>query len=313
MFTFKKQKAKEQRLTRQRAINNLPANMAVFSYHAQRASADIPRERQMDGKTVTPVRRAIPKSAWRQPKILIGLSVVLAAFIYLLSLSQTPRIVIVGDTSSKIFAHDLNRYQQTARALFHSSIVNANKVTVNTDAIIRGLQNAFPEIHTVTITLPVVGRQPIVYIQTATPQLILATQHNGQFVLDSNGKALIPVTNRVALPTGQQALPVVQDNSGLSISVGQTILPKQEVNAITEINNQLRVKQLTVVNWSLPAQASELDVKLSNLPYIVRFNLQSDAREEAGIFLATKTYLDGRHITPSQYVDVRLSGRAYYM
>jgi hypothetical protein len=44
----------------------------------------------------------------------------------------------------------------------------------------------------------------------------------------------------------------------------------------------------------------------------VKFNVQSNAREETGTFLAAKNYLDGQHTVPHQYIDARVTGRAYY-
>ena len=63
----------------------------------------------------------------------------------------------------------------------------------------------------------------------------------------------------------------------------------------------------------LPVGTSELDVKLTNQPYTVKFNLESGtARQQAGTFLATQAKLQSQNVTPGQYVDVRVGGRAYY-
>ena len=65
---------------------------------------------------------------------------------------------------------------------------------------------------------------------------------------------------------------------------------------------------------TLPPAASELDVKIAGKPYFVKFNLQADdARRQAGTFLATQAQLQRKGITPAQYIDVRVEGRAYYL
>ncbi len=62
----------------------------------------------------------------------------------------------------------------------------------------------------------------------------------------------------------------------------------------------------------MPPAAYELDVYLSETPYYVKFNLENDALQQAGTFLAAKQRLDRDNIRPEKYVDVRVSGRAYY-
>ncbi|GAC1502981.1 MAG: hypothetical protein NVS1B10_07930 [Candidatus Saccharimonadales bacterium] len=76
---------------------------------------------------------------------------------------------------------------------------------------------------------------------------------------------------------------------------------------------ELRLKHFEVSSLSLPTSTSELDVSLTNQPYYIKFNLQTDnARGESGTFLAAIASLNKQSITPTKYIDVRLNGRAYY-
>ncbi len=64
---------------------------------------------------------------------------------------------------------------------------------------------------------------------------------------------------------------------------------------------------------TLPVGTSELDVRLAGQPYSVKFNLESGtARQQAGTFLATESKLKSQNVTPAEYIDVRVDGRAYY-
>jgi hypothetical protein len=70
---------------------------------------------------------------------------------------------------------------------------------------------------------------------------------------------------------------------------------------------------MSVGSMILPAGTSELDVHLAGQPYFVKFNLNNnDPRQQAGTFLAAIANLQKNHITPAQYIDVRVDGRAYY-
>jgi hypothetical protein len=69
---------------------------------------------------------------------------------------------------------------------------------------------------------------------------------------------------------------------------------------------------MQIESLTLPSGLSELDVRIKGQGYYVKFNLLGDGREEAGAYLALKSHLDAGHITPRQYIDVRVEGKGYY-
>jgi hypothetical protein len=238
--------------------------------------------------------------------------IILIVFLLLVGLDTTPKIVVTGDESAQIFARDSQKYQDTAHDLLKKSVLNGNKLTVDTTVVSNQLAKDFPELRTVSVSLPVIGRQPIVYVQPATPQMLLITQHDGTFVLDSSGRALATATESMKLPTGDKSLPTVTDQSGIRIKSGDIALPSNSARFIAQIAGQLRAKEIGIESLTLPQQTSELDVKIAGAPYFVKFNLQGKAREQSGTYIATRKYLEGKRIMPSQYIDARVTGRAYY-
>ncbi len=311
---FKKKPPVEQPRARNRVtdVNSpQPRNTAVFSYHANRSTSLEGRGR-LTQEEQKPKRSKMPRLGLRKLTRthalggLVGLIVILL----FMGLSSTPKIVVLGSGSNQFALQDLSVYQNAAHASFGKSFTNNNKLTINTDAVALQLKNAFPELHAVSISLPFIGRQPTLYIQPAIPQMVFSTA-SGQFILDSNGRALANYDSKTELPS-DRSVPIVTDQSGITAQKGAIILPSQSVAFITEVAAQLYAKQIKVDTWTLPVSGSELDVKVSGVPYFVKFNLQANPREEAGTFLATKNYLDGQHKTPAQYIDARVSGRAYY-
>jgi len=108
------------------------------------------------------------------------------------------------------------------------------------------------------------------------------------------------------------ALQVVEDQSGLTITLGRAALPRANVAFITEVLGQLTAKKIKVSTLTLPVGASELDVRVEGASYITKYNLHGDARAEVGAFLATKQYLEAQHKTPTSYIDVRVDNKVYY-
>ena len=225
-----------------------------------------------------------------------------------MQLNGTPRVVILKGSQTEAVLRNQQVYTQAVSTLL-SSFSNRNKLTVNTSKVATALEHEFPELETVSVSVPLLGNRPVVTIQPGVPELIFATQ-SGTYLLDSNGRALVAssqVPNLASLN-----LPVVNDQSGLSVAVGSIALPQSTVSFISEVIGQLQAKNLTTTSLVLPVGATELQTTLKGEGYVVKYGLYGDAREEVGAYLAVKHYLDTNHITPSSYVDVRVAGKAYY-
>jgi cell division septal protein FtsQ len=227
-------------------------------------------------------------------------------------LSVSPHARIEPLTSSKAADGALLRshaeYQAAADKLLGSSIWNRNKITINTDQISHQLAAEFPELSSASVTLPLLAHRPTVYVQPAEASLVVAAD-NGAFVIDQNGRALMPSSN---LPTARN-LPQVVDQSGLQIGTGRQVLPSDNVAFIQTVQYELGAKHVHISSMVLPAAARELDAYIEGQPYFVKFNLANDdARQQAGTYLATAAELHRQHTTPKHYIDVRVDGRAYY-
>ncbi len=168
----------------------------------------------------------------------------------------------------------------------------------------------FPELSSVSVVLPLLAHRPVVYLTPSQPTLII-TGLSGSYVLDDNGKALFTVTDTKTIPSLK--LPVLTDQSGLKLSLGQRVLSSTDISFIETIIAQLVAKQVMVSSLTLPVASREIDITITGQPYFVKFNLQDgNALEQAGTLLATKARLSSQGIVPAHYIDVRVPGRAYY-
>ena len=284
----------------------------AFSYHARRAEEELntgraqPRDQDIR-------RREHLVRYWRQRLgMLIALIVIVVCLFNVLLLTSDPRIVPLTDNSTTAsFLHSNATYEHAAQILFNSSLLNGNKITVNTAEVVKQLEAEFPELSDASVTLPLIGHRPIVYISPATPTLMLVTNTQQSFIIDQNGKALIEA-NKLA-SVGDLKLPTVNDQSGIVVKPDEVVLPSANISFIQTIGQQLTAQHFTVSSYVLPAAANELDVHLQGQPYFVKFNMYTnDAKQQAGTFIATAQYLSSKQVTPGQYIDVRVDGRAYY-
>lgn len=276
------------------------------------------RRRKQPGGDVTDSEnknKQVPKRpGWlsRVGAVVLSL-VVLAAAINLLTLSSQASISIINSDgeSSPQTLQDEAIYQQAASELFAASVWNRNKITVDTGSVQKQMEKKFPELTSISITIPWLTHRPVVHIQPATPALVLAKSSEA-WLLDDQGRVLAKAVNRAALGVSDE-LPSVTDQSGLQADLGDQVVPARHIRFMNTVIDQLAARQYTVAELILPSSSSQLDVRLANEPYIVKFNLQNDsAREQAGTFLATIARLKKDRAVPGQYIDVRVPGRAYY-
>ncbi len=279
---------------------------SVFSYRASRSNTSNNLGRSEAKEEV--VRRQNPnaKSRLKRALRLVIFLAIAAVVVSNLLLTSNPKIVLVGATST---FRDASAYQAAAAQAFADSKFNSNKVTVNAGGIRQSLMQTFPELADVSVSLPLFGRQPVVYLQPSTSRLIVQTS-SGAFILDDTGKA---VASGSMVDTLRQAgLPEVHDETQLDIQLGTSVLPSTTVAFITEVVYQLKARGVVVDSLKLPNTPSELHLRIKDVGYYVKFNTRGDARVEVGSFLALKKYLESQNKIPAEYIDVRVESRAYY-
>lgn len=294
-------------------LNSDRQRPASFSYYANRNDRHEKTNRQQVSMAAKRSRLLTMRFWLRRSGLLIAMLAVIACVISILSLSNKPRIVVVDPVGAdaSYALHSTQEYEQAASEYLASSIWNGNKVTVDSGAVSVRMQKTFPELEQVSITLPLVGHRPIVYLYPSTPAFTVQTI-SGTYVLDERGKILISKDSLASSITAD--LPVLVDQSGIPIEVGKRLVSSQKAQFMSDVMTLLAAKGLHVQELVLPARgAQELDARLKGHGYIIKFNMDGvSARQQVGTFLATKENLAGQNKVPAEYIDVRVLGRAYY-
>lgn len=307
MFKKKSKKVTPSRVRRQTISSS---SGPVFSYHAQRTARPGVTGRQEKPQETSSLERRQQGEPLKRLKQLSVLLIVAGLLVSTLWLSKRATVVFVGDQKSQVFLRDRAVYEAAVQEKLASSVLNRNKLTINVDHLNRQLQDSFPELRSAIVSLPLLGHQPTVYVEAAVPNMVFITADGASYVLDGDGRALLS-GSEISSKT-KANLPVVVDQTGLRAKSGQIALPSDSVAFITEVNRQLRAKNITITSMVLPIGGSELDVRIGDVPYLVKFNLRGNAREEVGAYLAVKQSLEAAKTQPRQYIDVRVSQRVYY-
>jgi hypothetical protein len=250
------------------------------------------------------------KSARRHIKSVLLLVLLIVLFVFVSWLNNTPKIIILGPTANRELLQTTAVYKKAAIKLLNESFTNHNKLTLNTDNIVSKLEQEFPELANVTVQFQFLGDSPDIYLQPATPVMLMANSTGNEYIIATSGVAVAPASklNNLAM----FHLLLVTDQSDLTIRPGEAALSSSDIVFIQTIKEQLTAHNLTISSLTLPSASSELDVHINGSSYFIKFNLVTDADQQIGSFLAVRKYLASNSISPSQYIDVRVLGRAFY-
>ncbi|MEO8784855.1 MAG: hypothetical protein ABI221_00780, partial [Candidatus Saccharimonadales bacterium] len=242
-----------------------PSSSAAFSYYASGRSAESKKH------TIHPTGW-LQKTWVRNLPSIVALSVLLVIVLYCLGLSTNqPKVILSGSGAG---LRPVAVYQAGAQQILNQSLLSRTKFTINTAGFQQDFQDRFPEVSQVSLGLPLIGRRPVVSIVAAQPEIIL-TSNNQAYVIDKRGKAIMTAAD-LSLPA-RQKLPVINDQSGLQVKVGQTVLSSQNIRFVMIVLEQLGAKQLSTSTITLPAIPHQLNIGISGQPYIIKFDFDSDA------------------------------------
>lgn len=267
----------------------------VYSYY----NSPVPSDKAVD--------LSLPRGRARLLPTFLALGVIVFSLIFNLTLSTSLSIKTTDGQPSPY--RSAEAYQIEMEKMLSSSLNSKTKLTINISELESQMLAYFPEMKNIALRLPILGRRLNVTIELRRPALIL-TSPGTSFVIDDSGRAvsLLKDISDEAL-TG---LPVVKDESGLDLKVGDQAITSQTVEFINAMFGQLDSQNLKVTQLTLPLAANQLDIRLEGVNYYLKTDVSGDARLQIGRYLAVKERLGREGVTPAEYVDVRVEEKVFY-
>jgi len=278
----------------------------AFSYYTTRTNLTVGEGRRQERPDNREERPKPVGQPWKaQVPFWLFIAVVAVCLVKVVLLTTDPKVVIVGNNSvSAVYQRAPGAYAASAHKLLSGSITSHSKITVDSAGVAEKLKQQFPELESASLTLPLIGSRPILYVEVARPSVILQTNY-GNYALNTSGVVL------AKLQTLPKDTPQVVDQSGTVPKPGKQFLPSSTVSFIETVQYQLNAAHIAPSAYVLPPQNPyELDVRLEGQSYVIRFNLQDKVLEQSGAAIAAVQQLSGHE--PQDYLDVRLLGRVYY-
>lgn len=219
--------------------------------------------------------------------------------IVLYNLYITPAAVVQSEGQNLYRSFDV--YEQGIKDVISDSILNRSKITFNSQSVEKKILETYPEISSATVTVPLVGHEPVVGIRFAEPKLKFISAGK-QMVLDESGK-ILPL-EAVSAP-----LPAVTDDSGISYKIGDRALTRQEVLFISVAAAEVAANSRTIANIKIGTAPKEFSLQFEGEAYFVKFSFEYPIRQQLGAMWATLERLGGNK--PKTYLDVRLAERVF--
>lgn len=231
----------------------------------------------------------------------------IAGLIYGLALQSNPKVILNSEAY-----HSPREYHQVAQTSL-KNFKNRNKLTFDATSLTQALKEKFPEISQVGVELPLFGRAPTIRIEVDKPSLALKpsaenSASSPSLIVDAKGTVVGSISSFSSIGD----LTLINDESGVGASVGQSILSQSEVNFILVVVAQAKRARVPIQSLTLPKLAQQLDLRTTDRTYFVKFYLGGDALTQSGQFLAARQHFDKTNRQPSAYLDVRVNGKVFY-
>lgn len=308
---FRKKSAQLPESGRRRTTTKSQANK-VFSYYANRnpyegaRARDTQRGSTSESATAERSKRGVKKTG----QLFVGgilLILLLVAAGYNATLTPSATVRISGKPEERLLLQEAHVYQSAAEDLLADALVNKTKLTIDTDAISQQILRDYPELSKAGVVLPLVGRTVKLEVVPAPVAARLIASDGKSYVLASDGRAIS--TDSTAVPASS---PVLTDQSGLAVSVGGQVLPRDDMQFITRLQYQFASRDQAIISMHLPAAGRQLHVKLDGAAYYIKFSFEGDVLQQVGAYVAVQKRLSREGVKPAEYIDVRVGDRAYY-
>jgi hypothetical protein len=277
-----------------------------LSYYSKRSdnSSQLGR-RAPDDKP--PVVRSKKNLVHHIPALLLLIAVLVSVF-FISTLNPVAKVILIDDDKNTTIRSE-DMYRQAAEKFISDSLINRSKFTFDSAGLVTDLKSQFPEVAAATVTVPLMGRRPVVEIQTTRPAFILASETNAVLV-GNNGVALANTRDIKDLP--KLGLRSVNDETGLDIEIGKPALPQEQARFISVVVEQLEKQDYRTESLTIPRSPYDLHVRLQGQNYYVKFNILEDPKQQTGAFIALQKQLQKEGKSPAEYIDVRVGERVFY-
>lgn len=258
-----------------------------------------PAARPVYGRPTPPPakRRAGPRITINA-RALVALILVVMAAAWWWQFFRVAHVTVEGSQrySSSVVTSQVDK-ELASHPLWH------NLTILDTRALRRDILATQPQLADVAIRRQWPSRLDLV-VTERQPNLIWSTAGKS-YLLDGQGVIITPAGG------DNPKLVTVEDTTGLTVRLGQKVVPASFVAFCAVLINQVPAQTgLAIKGLQVPETTSE--VYLMTPTYYIKFDTTRSATSEVGDLVRVLAELKRENKSPAQYIDLRIENRAYY-
>jgi hypothetical protein len=230
--------------------------------------------------------------------IVLGVAVVLFVLV-----QQFTAQVLVTASPDPTLQLD-SSYQQTVQQYLTAQPFERFRFALNSSHLQSYIKAINPEVRTISVDGSAGFGTSRFIISLRQPIVGWSINGHQQYV-DSTGVAF----NKNYYPS-----PAVQvvDNSGIQVTQGQAVASNRFLGFVGQVVGLARTQHLMPTKVVIPTGTTrQIELQLQGLPYVVKFSIDRPAGEQVEDMVRSVKWFQSHGISP-QYIDVRVSGRAFY-
>lgn len=203
-------------------------------------------------------------------------------------------------------------YITSAKEFAASSFGNQFIPTMNTQKLAAYLMARHKEIASVRVQRRPFSTTPTLALTLRKPVLMWQTKNDAAaFYVDASG-----TTFSFNAYGNDAELVRINDESGVPAELGVPVASSRQISFLGQLVGQIATSSKGNIKLDkivFPSSSTkEIDVHLKDRKYFVKVYLERSARAQGEEIVKSIAYLEGKHITPAQYMDVRIPERVYY-
>jgi hypothetical protein len=239
--------------------------------------------------------------------LLVGGAVWLVVFAT--TLTTTPVIELRKDN---VAYYEPAIYEKASKEILGSSLLYRSKILFQETSFEQDLKSRFPEISKVTPLIPLGGRNLSIVIAVSEPFAYVSSGSDTGIV---NSEGVLVVKNAKSVPDELLKLRFTEAQS--NFEVGSRILTTNEVQLLVLLQNEMLSLEFTdksnaaIKDVLFNVADGQLEARLKEKSFYIKLSSFADTNVQVGGAKATLKQLDRENKLPSQYIDVRVPGRAF--
>ncbi len=256
------------------------------------------------------LKKSVARKRQKNRFIIFGVLAIAATLLYRMQLTS---VVVESNASSKLTSVQKKQYEIDIQQQYNSSTLFGQGWLLDSEELGKKVMAQHPEIERVQFS----SSAPLHTALKADVRFRKAIftwkdASNVQQFVDAQG---VLFAKNLEPSVSINELIKIEDQSGVVLNEGTSVLTDTIVSFIGQLPGKLTPVYGTdssVAKVIIPRSTREVQVQMTNVPYVIKFNSTRDLNEQVGELQSLLGFLKGGNVTPGAYIDLRVAHKAFY-